>query len=619
MRRTATAARSMRNDGFTLVEVILAMMIIVGVMASLLAVVVSSLGTIAQARQRQTATALATQAIERLRALPYDTVTLATPGDTPDPGAIYAVLDSGQYWLDTTQPAGQEVPSLSLHEELVVNGVSGRVEDIDVDEVTYRVHRYVSLAPVTPGGQQAFQLTVLVSWSSAVSRGPKMTTQRSVAFSPSGCLSTAQSPFAAPCQEYFTANAGQTLGGVTVTHPTDSTLPIVGFDSTGGRLLEFGFANQTATVLVEQTATGNAGATTTSARQISVSDVRTGGVTAAAAVDSDPSSTPDQHEVEVTSGQTSSTQALVGAAGALEAVPSTADSGRAAAAVFADGSHCVGINGTGLQTGPNPDLRPCSSSHVAPGGSSATLLYKPVPAFGFNGVFAPLVTAAPDSTPARAVAAHVAFNNPGVCPNSSPEAPRCAYGAANRELGTVVIGAAVVGSTAPAGFDARGIVTVSGLREELVVEEGLGARTPAYSREGVLSIWNGTGYESIDLSSFQDLLGTAQTWIVPPTSIDYPNNSGGRAFTLVYEGTVTVTRPQMQYTPATRSGNLTADCKAEACVSEVNGGSAVSVNLTVKLYPPGALPPEPAPYAFGIAANLGGLMGQASYKAPADG
>src|SRR5665647_3123532 len=202
--------------GFSLVEVILAMVIIAGVLASMLGIVVSSLTTVAQARQRQTATALATQGIEVLRALPYDTVTLNHAGDTPDATATYAVFESGVYHLRTT------LPSLNLNEQLMVNDVSGRTEDITVDEVTYRVHTYVTLA-----ANDAFNLTVLVTYTSTVSHGQRITAQRSVTFSPAGCLSTAQNPFAAPCQAYFTATAGQTLGGITVTNPDDGTAPIL--------------------------------------------------------------------------------------------------------------------------------------------------------------------------------------------------------------------------------------------------------------------------------------------------------------------------------------------------------------------------------------------------------
>jgi len=359
--------RSRVDEGFSLIEVIVAMVIIAAVMATLAGIVVSSLTTITQARQRQTATALATQAIERLRALPYDTISLANASATPDATATYAVLDGGLYYLRTA------LPNLALEERLIVNGVSGRASDQTVDEVTYRVHSYVSLAPLTAGGQQAFNLTAIVVYTSTVSRGERITAQRSVAFSPSGCLSTAQNPFTAPCQSYFTANAGQALGGITISNPLDSTLPILGFDAAGGTLLELGLAGNSATLLVEQTASGNSGAVTSGARQVAGTQSSTGSVTASAAVDSDPSSTPDQAAVNTTTGQTSSPRILMGTAGSLVATPNTADSGRSAAAVFADGSYCVGVSGTGLATGPDAShLRPCASSHVQPAGRTSS-------------------------------------------------------------------------------------------------------------------------------------------------------------------------------------------------------------------------------------------------------
>ena len=69
------------------------------------------------------------------------------------------------------------------------------------------------------------------------------------------------------------------------------------------------------------------------------------------------------------------------------------------------------------------------------------------------------------------------------------------------------------------------------------------------------------------------------------------------------------------WTPATRTGNLVTDCRDEACVSQYNGGSPVVIALTVSVVD-GTTATESG--KFGIAADLGGLIGQATYKEAAD-
>jgi len=593
--------RASRDEGFSLVEVILAMVIIVGVLATMLGFVVSSLTTIAQGRQRQTATALATQAMEEMRALPYDTITLNHAGDTPDATATYAVAESGGYFLRAT------LPNLSLNEVLIVNDVSGRTRTETVDEVSYRVHRYVTVGP-----NDSFNLTVIVAYTSGVSRGQRVTVQRSVAFSPTGCLSTAQNPFAAPCQAYFTANAGTAHGGFSVVNPIDATQPILGFANSGGTLLELGLPSTSASVLVEQTASAMATATTSGAAQTSTVAGSSGSVTADVGLDSDPSSVPGQWDIKTTAGQTSSTQSLSGVAGSLTATPGTGDTGRAAGGIFAQGTHCVGPTNNALATGPDADhLRPCASSHVLGNTSPATLNYLPNSPGGFSSMTIPIVSIDDVSSPARAVAAQLA-HLPGANPNANactagagPTGNGCAYAAARRELGELYVGYSPTGAVGPAGMN-EGVVHLSGMTEEVLAEEGAGGRAPTYTRGGVLRVWNGTTYAQVALSS------TSSASIPVDAQIVYSSPSG-KQLTLHYTGQVTVNAAQLVRTPATRTGDLVDDCQDQPCVSQYNGGSSVAISLTVSVLEGGA---ELA--SFGVAGDLGGLVGQATYKEAAD-
>lgn len=596
--------RRLRNhdEGFTLVEVVLAMVIIAGIMATLAGVLASSLGTIAQARQRQTATALATQALERLRALPYNTVTLGVTGATPDAAAVYAVDVSGVYRLQTS------LPGLSLDEELVINDVSGRVQDLTVDEVTYHVHTYVSKAPLTAGNQQAFNFTALVAYTSGVSRGERITAQRSVGYSPTGCLSTAQNPFAAPCQDYFTGNAGRVLSGFTITNPDNGALPIPGFDAGGATQLDLSFASNTATLLIEQTASASAQAVTSASRVAGPVMTSVGSVAASATVDSDPSSAPNQADAQ-TVIQSGGTRSVAGSAGELSATTTPSDTGRAAAAIFADASHCVGANGIGLATGPTGRLRPCGSSNVQGAGSAGSIVYRPGLSYGWASMSIPVIDVAPDPAQSRAVAAQLPS-----CILGTTTGNGCSHAAATRSTGALTVAQPTAGAVVPPDFDpALGLVSLTGITEEAEAQEGVGAGTPTYTRSGLLRVYlgPGLGYATASLADYQTAGGTSGYWPIAETVIDYVPPSGGQVVTITYSGHVSVLAPQVTRTPAVRSGDPTVDCKTEACVTSVTAGGVV-VSVTAIISVSGT---EIGRY--GLAGSMGGLVSEATFKAAA--
>lgn len=604
------------DQGFTMVEILIAMMIVVLVMVGMLSVLVSSLSTIAQARQRQTATALATQAIERLRALPYDAVVLPD-GSTPDP-TLQHVQISGPNYLFNAHDVLTDVSNQP--EPLIINAWSGRDGTQTVDEVTYRVQTYVTRAPIA-GTQQTYYITVVVSWTSPARPDGQTMAQRSVAYSPPGCLSTSNSPFAAPCQAYLTGQAGQTFAAITVSHPDDSTETIEGFS---GTLLDLTLPSNAASLIVEQTASANASAQTSGVRRLGPPDGQSGGSSATASVDSDPSSAAGMQATASTPGQSSSAQGLSGVAGELRARPLSGDSGASAAAILADGTYCTGVSGTPLATGTAGQFRPCASSRVQPGGTAGVVEYLPGGTHGFESVSIEMARVEASPT-ARAVAAQLAAPNGDACTaGSGPVAEGCAYGAARRDLSLFRLGVPGATGTGPAGLDSRGVVTVTGLSETVRTEEGNGARDPAFTRSGTLSIWNGSGYTSVNLADYAapPTGGQAATeeWVLPvdatteePVTQVTHVSPGGAELILTYEGSVIVQRPQVERTPATRTGDLIADCQDQACVSEVTGGPAVAINVTVTITRNGAELGR-----FGMATSLGGLMAQASYKAAAD-
>lgn len=601
-----------------MVEILVAMFVIVTVMVAMLSVLVSSLGTIVQSRQRQTATALATQAIEQLRALPYDAVVLPD-GSLPDSTLQHTQVVGPNYLFN----AHDVLSGVSNQQEpLVVNAWSGRDRAQTVDEITYRVQTYVTRAPIA-GTQQTYFLTVVVSWTSQVSPQGRTIAQRSVAYSPPGCLSTSNSPFAAPCQAYLTAQAGQTYAGVTVSNDRDSTLAIEGFS---GTLLDLTLPANGASLIVEQTASANASAQTSGVRMLGPPDGTSGGMSATASVDSDPSSAAGMQATASTPGQSSSTQTLTGTGGSLRVRPLSGDSGAAAAAILADGTYCTGMSGSPLATGSAGQLRPCASSRIQPSGTAGVVEYLPT-GLGWLAVELARVEASPV---ARSVAAQIAGvanaaePNGGACAaGAGPVAEGCAYGAARRDLSLFRLGAPGTTGIGPSGFDGRGVVTVTGLSETVRAEEGNGARSPFYTRSGTLSVWNGSGYTTINLADYAapptGLQPASEEWLLPRDLDDNPltvvayAGPSGRAVVLTFDGSVIVQRPQFEYTPNTRTGDPVKDCDDAACVTQVNGGAVVVVNVTVTVSRDGAVIGR-----FGMASSVGGVGAQASYKAAAD-
>lgn len=593
MRRSAGAD----DAGFTLIEVIVAMVIVALVMTSLSYAVVGSLKTIQQARQRQTATALATQQLERLRALPYDTVTQPGAGSTVKSGLLYTSTASG---VSTFAPASSVLGG-GVSETLVVNTVSGQWTDTVVDGVTYRVHTYVTKAPPTASGSQPFNLTVLVRWTSAVFPTARTTAERTTTFSPAGCLSTATAPFAAPCQAYLTVRSGEALGGVTVTDPVDSTHPIQGMAATA---LQLDFARASSTFLVEQTATGQAGASTSGASVTESTTTSTGGQAATAAVDSDPSSTPDQTLTATTPAHTAGTLQTSGTGGTLALRPSSSDTGTARAAVAADTSVCIDSTGSALTTGAAGARRPCSSSSVQPAGTSASLTYTAP-----DGTAVPLASFGTSGQPTRSVAAILGSANTGACTGSVVD---CGHGAVQRTVGTSAMATAAF-TAAPSGFStANGLWSVSGLSETARAEEGAGAQAPVFTRAGTLRVWNGTGYTTVNLGSYAAPAagGTpqSQSWAIPATAVDYGS------VRVTYEGSVMVQRPSVTRAPATRTGTPATDCKTSACTTTVDGSAVVTSRVVATVSVGGT-----TLTSFAVVADLGGVTADASYKAAANG
>jgi prepilin-type N-terminal cleavage/methylation domain-containing protein len=569
-------------DGFTLVEVLVTMLIVLLVMTSVIAVMVRMRATLSMARQRQQATALASASLEQLRALPLATLAAGlAPSDLAGDANIVSAAGVTRFVL----------PGSGIDEPLVAQGdaqtpapLRPHLVSRPVDGVTYVVGTYVSQLTTT----SPYLLTSVVQWSSNASATGRTLVQRSTAFSPTGCLSTATHPFAGPCQPLFSGEAGQAAASIAVVNDVDPAQPISGFD---GRSMELDLPALSTSLALEQTGTATSRATTTgAAADVGSSHTTSGGQSAAVTTSTDPSGAATPTGSAATPAQTSSTMSLTGSAGTLSATPSSTDAGSASAAA-AQSVTCPDASGA-----PLAPAQACASGTARSSGADAVLTTNlsgtsTVRALGSFDI----ARLAPAPADARAVAARVTSNGGPACPTTAGDG--CAYAATSRSLGTVMLGGlppAQASDDRPASFTSA--VAVTGLTETARAEAGAGERAPSYARAGgTLSYWNGTATTSLSLAG-----------VTTPSTIDPP------ATTATYRGTggdVTITvDPLIVIGSATSDTSGSMPCASEQCSRNVTG-STISISLTYLVVTAGTVTTR-----FAVTANLGSVLAKATYR-----
>lgn len=591
-----------QDEGFTLVELTVAMFVTLLVVSSLIGVFIGSLSGVALSKQRQAANALATGVMEQFRAVDYGTLSSGlycadlagdsnitvsgTCGGTP--AATFAPPGSGineTVKLTTATPpaASPGIPPLYPH-------VSSRT----VENVTYSVKAYVTNAPTA---QSSFNLTVLVTWSSSVSKGTKTVTQRSLAYSPSRCLSSATHPYSGACQAAFNGDAGLTNAGITISNPTNPTGAILGL---GGSALDLSWPTLSTTLGVEQVTklSGTTQAIGASVTGLAGTTAISGAAIATVAADTDPSSTSNGTSTATMSQSSASTLSMTGAAGSLQVTPTANDTGNLDARAASTATTCQDGSGTVITA----TSRPCVWGNVQPAGSAATILLSLA-----NGApnFA-LASVAPAGSPARASVSRLSAASNGACPTTSGVG--CISSQARRTPGTVSVGGLPttrVGDTAPVGFTGS-FITVSGVQETAYAEAGLGVRAPSFTRAGTVSYYNPSigGYTSVNLGS-----------LAADSSVDL-GTVAGTYFQGGHRADISVTASFRIGSNSAIAPTVTAPdatCKASACSAVATGASVLVANLIYDIVVDGV---QATTFAMNI--DLGSVMAKCSYKAAFD-
>lgn len=590
------ARRSREADtGFTLIELVVAMSITVIMLTALLGVLVGSLQSVALSKQRQTATALGTRAMEQLRALPYATVTAgidsSTAAYTSDPRIVHSSPPT------FTPPGGSSeilmahTPSGSLPAPL-----SPHLTSNTLDGVSYSVGTYVSTPSTTSA---TFNLTVIIAWSSNVSHGIKTSVQRSTLYSASRCeLSTATHTFSGPCQAAYTGQAGLTAGAIVVSNADDSTVNIPGF---GGTKLELGFPSLSENVSIEQvskvTATaGTSSATATTAGVASTS----GGVTAGASSSTDPTSSSSAEQNAVTTGQTSTAQTINGSAGTITVAPSGSDSGVADAQAASGGTNCINpLSPPGPTSFANG--LPCAAGQLTQSGSDMAITANlsgasssvPLPVFDL----ARVSTGTPQTS--RAMVARVNAADSTLCPTATSGG--CISAAATRSLGNVVVGQVPAGGSGLTGY--TGSFQVTGLVEKAAAASSPASAVHTYTRSGgTLTYWNGSAYQTVDLTTLAP--GSTRDWTTGTATATYV--SSGHSATITVSSTI-------HAAPASgtdvASGSGSSPCMTDGCSSKTGAGSVITATTVYLVQLDGVQFTK-----FAVVTDLGSLLAQTFYR-----
>lgn len=580
------------DDGFTLIELVVAMVVITGVLVTLIAVQTSALVTTTHARQRTQATAVANQTMEQLRALPWlvlsnglHTSFLSAAGGDPNVsgGRLRPVASPGvdDVLVTSSSQATDKAP---------LSGPGGTNKVVTTDPqlpgVTFTSRAYVSRSASTADG--VVSLTVVTSWVVNQRDTTGSVVVRSEAYAPAGgCGDAGNQPFLGACQALLSASAGAT-GWTTTLSPaspvTDPSAPVT--PAPAGATLLPGSPYSIATVSAGQAGVG------VSSQQASTVDasVLHAGVTLA---------TPDVTAAAVTSGLSKITNAAsndVGSTGAAPPNPADVSSlGSSSSGTLSSGATVLTLSGpsgtSGVAkastvascSGGVPAGQPCGASTTSGGSSGSVGLSVAGTAFGVASV-------AGGGTATTSAARFTSAVGTATTGCTILSGPGCIAAGTTRSVGAAVFG------TGPwaAGAAPNGLVRVTGYSDAARVERGLSQRTTAAttSRTAGLVYWNGTGYTTLTVDRL-----TSQTIVVPATSWSGP----GGAVTAT--ATVTVT-PAMSIA----SNPDPTACSGEGCTIDADTGS-ITVAVTWTVTDGGVAS------AFTAATVLGGTRASAAFKA----
>lgn len=518
------------DEGFTLVELMVAAGVMATALAMMAGVLTSSLSATGLARERQSATGLADQVVEQLRSLPMatleaglgsnDLATTTDPAITKGVGANCQNANSGYTYngetIKCTYHSVQDTPALALVPHIQNNVAVGPTKFTVATYLTYYNNNLTS---------GTYRATAIVSWTSAVAGNSTRSVQaQTIMYAPfttgAGCNDPTHHHIPGPCQAGFTADAVQTPATTNITG-TVGSMTLDHVTLTGGRVTSDMAAEQTTTVK------GSAQASGAELQLAGQPSVDVGSSLATASADNDPEGTLSAYGTQSFSSPAAAVQSLTDVNGnALNVNVATGDTGTATSTTMANTS--TPYNCPNMTTYPSPytgnenDNLPCGGSTqktVASGTAQASLTtIGTVPVAAVVGsAFTSTAVTDINSAPAT-----------GRCTGTSGDG--CSRAQLTRAAADTDAGGLPSNLNAalkPAGFTTY-FAQITGITDAVTAEAGIGTAAPSatqsagnvkvYCTSVVAIVCPTTGYVTLSLAAITQVL-TTPTLVITDASL----------------------------------------------------------------------------------------------------
>lgn len=598
-----------RDAGFTLVELVVAMLVIAIVLIAIITVQAKALTTNADSQARQVSTAVANQAMEQFRSMPWDSLrkglasnfVSAAGGDPFVTDNTLQVVDaagkiySKPYTLIVAPSSNDQdldIPRPPLFTETGSNATFQKTSPSgNGDQYTVRAYTTDDKS----GNANTVGLVVVSSWTSRVTGETLYTVLTSAAYSASGCGSTLNAPYLAACQAAFDSHgsSGQIVVGASATDT-----PPVGTSATRVPLLP----GSPFYDLSMSTGTASSGV---SSLQVSTANslVSYGGTTLD---DNSPSTSPtvagyDKYSLKASTdtttgapGPDTSASDKVGSSSVHLPVASGSWSmvWRSDTTRLSDlGAHTTEACSAGTET--TPVGEPCADASIDSAPSA------PAYAYLYNGANEFLLAKVSDGVDHAWATRFTELNGSLAMGCETVSDSGCVSAGASRTIGNIVIGSGNWDSTVTSGIpDAPdGLVVISNYADSIMTQRGTNQPATAATtvRSGSVKYWFGSGYETETLTAGTDL---------GPIDLD-PVTFDGDDFVMLAEATIDIS-------PAASTIKGTGDlfCKAAACAISASNGT---INVTVR-YTITPKNPAVAPFVLTVVTLINGSQAGASFK-----
>jgi hypothetical protein len=537
--------------------------------------IASELGTqllsVSSTSKHQEADGLLDQAMEEVRALPYQIVAngLSTSDSTVSTDPDIVVTGTAPNQVFTFSLTGETIPhgALSYTQAPFVPHSS----TMTIDNVAFTVSAYPTNVTGVTG---AYRVTIVVSWNGNPQGGATSVSAETVVYSASsGCLTSTNHPFAAPCQPLLYASALSGKGDADITAEpgwTGDLIPGVSVDS-----FELSLPDSSSQVQVEQTSRAFGDTETSGAQWDDGEDLLgSGSVAANSEADNDPGTAEDSTSTATTAQSASLLQAGLSSPDWLEAQPGSSDSGVTTSSAAASSTPaCVNLSGTTQTNG-----LPCASGSVQQTGAATLQLGLAAGVSSLGTTTLASVGSTPSSYPDESFISRVTASGGSACGSTSGDG--CIHAGAQEAYGTVALGGLpsqfVTDNATPSGW-ATSLVTLSNYSAQASSESGVGATNPSASvpipgaATPTLKYWNGSGYTTLSLSNWG---ASPPTLTIPTVSVrDSAITSG--AVTLTMSSSLSLGPITTVANPATTTVGCSSVCAASVLVSSPVQGDIV--------------------------------------------